>query len=109
MRVLCAALASPHYNSQSHKSYLEQCFRICEKLGGGSFGEVFQVCSRDDGKMYAVKKSLQHFRGEKDRRLKLAEVEKHEQLPHHPNCVQFHQAWEEKHKLYIQTELCQMR
>ena len=43
------------------------------------------------------------------RRQKLDEVEKHETLPPHPNCVQFHQAWEERQHLYIQTELCQMR
>lgn len=90
---------SPYYNSQSHRSYFEQCFKICEKLGEGSFGEVFRVRSRDNGKMYAVKKSHQHFRGAKDRRLKLAEVERHEDLPPHPNCVQFHQAWEEKQKI----------
>ena len=79
------------------------------KLGEGSFGEVFQVCSRDDGKMYAIKKSHQPFRGALDRKRKLAEVEKHERLAHHPNCVQFHKAWEERQKLYIQTELCLMR
>lgn len=67
------------------------------------------MCSRDDGKMYAVKKSRQPFRGAWDRRQKLAEVDKHEQLAHHPNCVQFYKAWEEKQILYIQTELCQMR
>jgi len=43
------------------------------------------------------------------RRQKLEEVEKHETLPPHPNCVQFHRAWEERQHLYIQTELCQMR
>ena len=43
------------------------------------------------------------------RRQKLDEVEKHETLPPHPNCVQFHRAWEERQHLYIQTELCQMR
>ena len=82
---------------------------MCEKLGEGSFGEVYRVRSRDDGKMYAIKKSCRPFRGESDRRQKLAEVEKHERLPQHPNCVQFHKAWEERHLLYIQTELCRMR
>lgn len=102
-------LFSPHYKVESSKSYLEQCFDVCEKLGEGSFGEVYRVRSRDDGKMYAVKKSRQPFRGKVDRELKFAEVEKHERLPHHPNCVRFHKAWEERHKLYIQGELCLMR
>ena len=107
---LCSvALLSPHYNLRSGKSYFEQCFQLCDKLGEGSFGEVFKVQSREDGMMYAVKKSRQHFKGTQDRRQKLAEVERHEHLSHHPNCVKFHKAWEERDKLYIQTELCQMR
>ena len=43
------------------------------------------------------------------RRNRLAEVEKHERLPAHPNCVHFIKAWEERGHLYIQTELCKMR
>lgn len=82
---------------------------MCEKLGEGSFGIVYSVSSRDDGCMYAVKKSRQPFKGGRDRKQKLAEVEKHERLPHHPNCIKFYKAWEERQKLYIQTELCQMR
>lgn len=42
------------------------------------------------------------------RKKKLAEVEKHEKLAPHPNCVQFYRAWEERHQLYIQIELCLM-
>ena len=43
------------------------------------------------------------------RRHKLDEVEKHERLPPHVNCVRFYRAWEERLHLYIQTELCLMR
>lgn len=43
------------------------------------------------------------------RRKKLDEVEKHERLPPHSNCVRFYRAWEERLHLYIQTELCLMR
>lgn len=99
---------SPVYDAASRKSYFEQCFEILEKLGEGSFGEVFKVRCKEDGKLYAVKRSRQSFRGEWDRRQKLEEVEKQEWLPPHPNCVQFHRAWEERQHLYIQTELCQM-
>lgn len=106
---LYPVLSFPHYKSKSDKTYFEQCFRVREKLGEGSFGEVYRVCSREDGRMYAVKKSCQPFRGEWDKRQKLREVEKQEQLPQHSNCVRFHKAWEEMHILYIQTELCRMR
>ncbi len=34
---------------------------------------------------------------------------KHEELPPHPNFVKFYRAWEERQRLYIQIELCQMR
>ena len=78
-------------------------------MGEGSFGEVFKVRSKEDGKLYAVKRSHQKFRGQLDRQQKLTEVEKHEHLPPHENCVRFHRAWEEKQRLYIQTELCEMR
>ena len=40
---------------------------------------------------------------------KLEEVEKHESLSAHPNCLQFFDAWEERDHLYIQAELCEMR
>lgn len=106
---IIVVLKSPHFSAQSSQSYMEQCFHVCEKLGEGSFGVVYRACSKDDGQMYAIKVSQQPFKGELDRRLKLAEVEKHQQLPHHPNCIKFHKAWEERHRLYIQTELCQMR
>ena len=104
-----ADFSSPYYDSHSHKSYFEQCFDVLEKMGEGSFGEVYKVRSRDDGRLYAIKKSRQRFRGQWDRRQKLTEVEKHERLPSHPNCVKFYRAWEERQYLYIQTELCEMR
>lgn len=53
-----------------------------------------------------MKRSVEPFRGEGDRQRKLAEVRKHEHVGHHPNCVSFVQAWEERGQLYIQTELC---
>lgn len=84
--------------------------------------------SKEDGCLYAVKKSRDKFRGDADRywlppkyillpsiqtlehlnfsrlndlcfayrKYKLEEVNKHEILKHHPNCVQFIKAWEER-------------
>uniref|UniRef100_A0A915L2G0 Membrane-associated tyrosine- and threonine-specific cdc2-inhibitory kinase n=1 Tax=Romanomermis culicivorax TaxID=13658 RepID=A0A915L2G0_ROMCU len=99
-------LSCCYYDTSVDQSYFKQCFIIEEELGSGSFGQVFKVRSKIDGKLYAVKKSLNQFRGAVDRAEKLDEVKKHEQLPHHPNLVRFIRAWEEKGWLYIQTELC---
>ena len=105
---LKSILNSPLYNSCSSELYFEQCFVIERKLGEGSFGEVMQVKSKEDGQKFAVKRSREKFRSEADRRRKLDEVKKHEELPIHPNCVKFIKAWEERQRLYIQTELCVM-
>nr|CAB3264913.1 membrane-associated tyrosine- and threonine-specific cdc2-inhibitory kinase-like [Phallusia mammillata] len=103
-----STMFSRFYNSDSSELYFEQCFIIEKKIGEGSFGEVMQVRSRDNSERCAVKRSREKFRSEADRKRKLDEVKKHEQLPSHPNCVKFIKAWEEKHRLYIQTELCRM-
>ena len=103
-----SVLCSKFYNSNSSDLYFEQCFVIEKKLGEGSFGEVMQVKSRDSNQRYAVKRSRKKFRNDSDRRRNLDEVRKHEKLPLHPNCVRFIKAWEERQRLYIQTELCSM-
>ncbi|XP_076062050.1 membrane-associated tyrosine- and threonine-specific cdc2-inhibitory kinase-like isoform X2 [Oratosquilla oratoria] len=98
---------SPIYRPEKSDSYFEQCYVIEEKLGAGSFGEVYRVRSKEDGRLYACKKTLLRFRGESDRRRRMEEVQKHENLPKHPNCVQFFRAWEEKQHLYMLMEVCQ--
>ncbi|KAA0202794.1 hypothetical protein HAZT_HAZT011213 [Hyalella azteca] len=98
---------SPIYNAQHSKSYFEQCYEIEDKLGKGSFGEVYRVRCKESGKVYACKKTILKFRGDSDRRRRLAEVAKHEKLPKHANCVEFHRAWEEHQHLFILTEVCQ--
>ncbi|GBM59435.1 Membrane-associated tyrosine- and threonine-specific cdc2-inhibitory kinase [Araneus ventricosus] len=97
---------SSNYDSNSDQLYFHQCFEVICKLGSGSFGDVFKVKCFEDGKFYAVKKAKEPFIGKADRERKLQEVQKHEQLPSHPNCVKFYKAWEEKQILYIQIELC---
>jgi len=103
-----SSIESPHYNAQLHVSYFEQCFKVLEKLGAGSFGEAFKVESKEDGKLYAVKKSRARFRGDFDRKQKLEEVHKLEQIQGSRNCVTFYRAWEERQFLFIQAELCEM-
>ncbi|MBN3299744.1 PMYT1 kinase, partial [Amia calva] len=88
------------------QSYFQQCFTCLGLLGRGSFGEVYKVRSHQDGQLYAVKRSVQRFRGDSDRRRCLREPRNHERLPPHPNVLGFRAAWEEAGRLYIQTELC---
>ncbi|XP_065841686.1 membrane-associated tyrosine- and threonine-specific cdc2-inhibitory kinase-like [Oscarella lobularis] len=99
-------LTSPHYSCDIQQTYFDQCFVVERKIGVGSFGEVFKVRSKEDGKYYAVKKTRQGYRGDLDRSQKIQEVCQHERLTPHPNCVRFYKAWEERAHLYIQTELC---
>ncbi|CAJ0936192.1 unnamed protein product, partial [Mesorhabditis belari] len=88
-------------------SFFEQCFRVERKIGEGSFGEVVRAVSLDDGKAYAIKIALNPYKAKADRELKLREVYKHEKLPKHNNLVEFIKAWEERGRLFIQTELCE--
>ncbi|MFH4976632.1 hypothetical protein AB6A40_003341 [Gnathostoma spinigerum] len=99
--------ASRTYDDSSPETYFEQCFEQEKKIGEGSFGEVFRVRSKDDGRWYAVKRTIEPFRNASDREIKLREVQKHELLPKHPNLIEFVKAWEERGRLYIQTELCE--
>ena len=101
------SLSSPPYNKNSSKPYFEQMFVQESCLGAGSFGEVFKVQSKDDGKTYAVKKAMSQYKGVEDRRCRLQEVKIQAKLQDHPNCVKIIHAWEENDLLYIQTELCQ--
>jgi len=103
------------YRPEQRTSYFTQMFQVIKRLGAGSFGEVFQVkpkhqtnSSRElnSSSEYAVKKSIQPFISCKDRERKFLEVQQHQMLPPHPNCVMFIQAWEEDGYLYIQQELC---
>ncbi|GMS83426.1 hypothetical protein PENTCL1PPCAC_5601, partial [Pristionchus entomophagus] len=99
-------IESEHYDISKHSTYFQQCFTIEKKLGEGSFGEVFQAKSREDGQVYAVKRAIESYKSSSDRVIKLREVQKHEELTPHPNLVHFYRAWEERGRLYIQTELC---
>ncbi|XP_057343645.1 membrane-associated tyrosine- and threonine-specific cdc2-inhibitory kinase isoform X1 [Manis pentadactyla] len=99
-------LQSPGYDPSRPESFFQQSFQRLSRLGHGSYGEVFKVRSKEDGRLYAVKRSVSPFRGPKDRARKLAEVGGHEKVGQHPRCVRLERAWEEGGTLYLQTELC---
>ncbi|XP_053658629.1 serine/threonine-protein kinase Tao [Anopheles marshallii] len=97
---------STMYNRNIPDTYYEQCFEQLTKVGEGSFGEVFKVRSRVDGRLYAVKKSKAYFRSTQCRELCLEEVRRYEQFSDHENCVKLYLAWEQEDRLYMQMELC---
>lgn len=76
------------------------------KIGEGSFGEVFKVRSKEDGRLYAIKKSNQQYRGEFYRQERLEEVRRFEQFSAHEHCITLYRAWEQNDLLYMQLELC---
>nr|KAF6441865.1 protein kinase, membrane associated tyrosine/threonine 1 [Rousettus aegyptiacus] len=76
-------LRSPSYDPNRPESFFQQSFQRLGRLGHGSYGEVFKVRSKEDGRLYAVKRSMSPFRGPKDRARKLAEVGGHEKVGQH--------------------------
>lgn len=101
-----SSLVNSIYRSSSRESYFDQCFEVLDRLGEGSFGEVFKVRSKEDGQLYAVKKSLKLYRGEVSRQERIEEVKRYEQFSGHENCITLHKAWEQNDLLYMQLELC---
>lgn len=99
-------LTNSVYRPNLRESYFEQCFEVVDRIGEGSFGEVFKVRSKEDGQLYAVKKSLQLYRGETSRQERIEEVRRYEQFSGHENCITLYKAWEQNDLLYMQLELC---
>lgn len=94
------------YKQDRPESYFEQCFDVLARIGEGSFGEVFKVRSKEDGRLYAIKKSKQLYRGETARQECINEVRHHEKFSEHEHCITLHKAWEQNDLLYMQLELC---
>jgi serine/threonine protein kinase len=93
---LCAAPPSP-----AGSRYLED-FEEIEKIGTGSFSEVFKARNRVDGWLYAVKQAKRAFSSPADMHNTLKEVYALAALGSHPHVVRYYSAWVED-RLYIQT------
>ncbi len=92
---MCAAPPSPG------SRYLED-FEEIEKIGTGSFSEVFKARNRVDGWLYAVKQAKRAFSSPADMHNTLKEVYALAALGSHPHVVRYYSAWVED-RLYIQT------
>ncbi|KXS19210.1 hypothetical protein M427DRAFT_152702, partial [Gonapodya prolifera JEL478] len=76
--------------------YFEQYFTVIGQLGRGSFASAFQVLSRIDGQMYAIKRTAHPYIGHKDRLAKLEEVEILWKVANNDHCVKLISAWEQR-------------
>lgn len=90
--------------SPAGSRYLED-FEEIEKIGTGSFSEVFKARNRVDGWLYAVKQAKRAFSSPADMHNTLKEVYALAALGSHPHVVRYYSAWVED-RLYIQTEYC---
>ncbi|KAF2973498.1 hypothetical protein GQX73_g222 [Xylaria multiplex] len=106
-------------------------FGKVEFLGRGEFSEVYKVVEStkpvttvDNGffgtpihpsqdtasppaKVFAVKKLILPIQGDKDRRLRMKEVDVLRSLTGYDHVLQLIDNWEENNSLYIQTEFCE--
>ncbi|KAJ3383424.1 hypothetical protein HDU92_004218 [Lobulomyces angularis] len=84
----------------------DEKFILLEKLGSGSFAEVFKVVEKGTNVEYAIKKTKKVYQAHRDRMLKLEEVELMWEVNNSANCVKLINAWEQNGYLYMQMELC---
>ena len=85
----------------------EDHFTWYQKLGSGSFSDVYSVSlRRDPTEMFAVKCSKWPFKSRTERAEFLREVELANQMPSHPNVVEYYRAWQEERIFCVQMELC---
>jgi wee1-like protein kinase len=96
---------SAHACSDKHYGRFEQDFEIENAIGSGQFGIVHRCRSRLDGCVYAIKRSLNKFRGKNDRDRVLREVHAlaHLGTTETPYIVKYHQSWIEDERLFIQV------
>ena len=104
-------------------------FDKVDLIGNGVFSQVYRVTQKAEfrnsnsyfsipqahtsprtplpDRVWAVKKSRNAYIGPKDRQRKLQEVNTLKALGHADHTVRFFDSWEDKSRLYIQTEFCE--
>ena len=120
---------TPVHGSASHEldQILMHRFAKVEFIGRGEFSEVYKVESTKPAttsffgtstplsytpasptsKMFAVKKLILPIQGDKDRKLRMKEVNALRSLIGCDHILQLIDNWEENNNLYIQTEFCE--
>ena len=76
-------------------------------IARGGFSKVHKVIGRLDGCQYALKRTSEQLKNERDRSEALREVHVMASLVTCPQIVRYHSAWWENDHLYIHMELCE--
>ncbi|WWC63567.1 uncharacterized protein I303_106171 [Kwoniella dejecticola CBS 10117] len=92
--------------SARHTTRLDKDFTVVQNLGSGAFSQVFKVCEKSTGKLFAVKAG-KPYTGAKNRLRQLEEVSILRQLSltPHANVVTYIDSWESSSRLFIRTSL----
>ena len=94
--------------NEADASHYAATFEEINKIGSGSFGEVFKCRHRLDGCLYAVKRSQRSVTGQRAKQEMYREAYAMAVIGgNHPNLLRYYTAWEEQDRLYIQSELCE--
>lgn len=97
---------SPHYDPATGRSFYDQCYEQRQKLGSGSYAVVHEAMSRDDGEVYAIKRTAHPNVSAAERKRRIEELMVAKRIGEHPNLVHYYDAWEERGELFIRMELC---
>jgi len=89
------ALARPSISVKSSLSIFDRDFIYGKKLGEGSFGQVFEVSHKLDGKRYAVKAVNIETDDNELKEKTIREVQSWAQVADHPHICQYFHAWME--------------
>lgn len=86
----------------------ERDFALVLALGNGEFSQVWKVCSKADGEIWAIKTG-RPYTGHKNRLRQLEEVAILRVLgkEQHPHIVRYLESWEQAGRLYIRTEMAE--
>ena len=96
-------------------------FDKVDLVGTGEFSQVYRVAEHPQPQsrsrlsprgsppatVWAVKKSRNPYSGPKDRARKVHEVDVLKALGHNEHVLMYHDSWEDRGYLYIQTEFCE--
>ena len=95
-----------HKHTNRHAVSFEDDFDNLGEIGEGSFCKVFKARSKQDGEVYAVKRTLRPYRSRRDRDQLLNEFRMVSTIEANPCVIHYKRVWQEQAHLYQQVELC---